>query len=123
MLGIIDSHGLMAALQADIEEAGGIVSLRTPVTSIEKEETGFVLGLAEETISAGCVVNSAGLWADYVGRLLSGSPKLPPLYPCKGQYYSYAGQSLCTHLIYPSTHNFTLQSRKPTYRDSGSTPL
>src|SRR5690606_27209012 len=72
--GIVDSHGLMLALQGDLEQAGGQVALRSRL--IGGEADGGLLRLAIETddetfeLRARAVVNAAGLHADRVARAL-----------------------------------------------------
>src|SRR5690606_38560388 len=41
--GIVDSHGLVLALQADLEAAGGVVALRSPVTRMVRRNDGYAL--------------------------------------------------------------------------------
>jgi L-2-hydroxyglutarate oxidase LhgO len=104
--GIIDSHGLMLAFQGEAEDHGAMLALRSPVTGGEITSTGFVLevgGAEPMRILANSVINSAGLMAPRVVASLKGFPweKIPPEYFCKGNYYSLAGRSPFTHLIYP----------------------
>src|SRR5690348_7075398 len=64
--GIIDGHGLMLALQADLEDAGGTVALRAPVRRGRCDRDGIHLEAGRDDvveISARVVINSAGLHA------------------------------------------------------------
>jgi L-2-hydroxyglutarate oxidase LhgO len=104
--GIIDSHGFMLALQADLESAGGTVALRSPVRSgrcgsdfihLEAGSDGVI------ELAARVVVNSAGLQAQDVARRIEGIPResIPsPIY-AKGSYYVLQGRAPFRHLIYP----------------------
>lgn len=104
--GIVDSHGLMLALQADIEDAGGIIVLRTPVGGGQCERDGIHLQAGDEDpmeLVASSVVNSAGLHAQELARRIEGVPKrsIPPSLYAKGNYYVLRGRAPFRHLIYP----------------------
>jgi L-2-hydroxyglutarate oxidase LhgO len=103
--GIVDSHGLMAALMGQFEEDGeGVLALRTAVVGVEPVRRGAggwnvrVRSAGEDTetsISAEVVVNAAGLGAVAVHNMLCSSSENPPLHPhmdmffAKGTYFSY----------------------------------
>lgn len=104
--GIIDSHGLMTAYQADIESLGGIVVLNSKVIGGELRRDGVTLEVGAESptaLHAATVVNSAGLGAQAVSRSLRGlgSELVPPLYFAKGHYFSLSGRSPFQRLVYP----------------------
>ncbi|GAA0766300.1 NAD(P)/FAD-dependent oxidoreductase [Ideonella azotifigens] len=104
--GIVDSHGLMLALQGDFEQAGGMLAYDAPVLGGECGAEGITLQVGGEqpmAIHAGLVVNSAGLHAQALASGLAGFPaeQVPPLYLAKGNYYSLAGRSPFSRLIYP----------------------
>ena len=104
--GIIDSHGLMLALQGEAEDRGAMLALHSPVTGGAIEATGIMLdvgGTEPMRIVACTVVNSAGLMAQRLAAALRGFPpdKIPPCHYAKGNYYTLAGRSPFTHLIYP----------------------
>lgn len=104
--GIIDSHGLMLSLMADIERAGGALVCRTPVIAGRRDERCLVLEAGSEaqpmTLAADIVVNCAGLNAQDVARRL-GVPQgcIPPLHYAKGNYFTLHGGSPFSHLVYP----------------------
>jgi L-2-hydroxyglutarate oxidase LhgO len=105
--GIVDSHGLMIALEGHVETNGGSVVLRCPVERIERDAAGlFRLTTGGEnpgTITAKNLVNSAGLHATKLARTLSlGDSYTPPeTYYAKGQYYALSGPSPFKRHIYP----------------------
>ena len=104
--GIIDSHGLMLAYQGEAEDHGAMLALHSPVSGGEIQADGIALdvgGTEPMRILARTVVNSAGLMAQRVADSLNGFPKdrIPPCHYAKGNYYSLAGRSPFTHLIYP----------------------
>ncbi|MDE2402265.1 MAG: NAD(P)/FAD-dependent oxidoreductase [Burkholderiales bacterium] len=104
--GIIDSHGLMLALQGDLQRAGGVVALSSPVHRISCGAGGHVLhvgGQDPTTLAAGIVVNAAGLWAPLLAQHTEGlNPALVPRARfCKGSYYALAGRTPFSRLIYP----------------------
>ncbi|KAG0056802.1 hypothetical protein BGZ83_003420 [Gryganskiella cystojenkinii] len=83
--GIVDVHGLMQFLEMRIQDQGGDIALQCEVTDIEKESSsstiekelgsrGFRVRMqtpaGSVTVKAGTVINSAGLYADRIHRLL-----------------------------------------------------
>jgi L-2-hydroxyglutarate oxidase LhgO len=104
--GIIDSHGFMLALQGDLEEAGGTVVFRSPVTRGHCEQNRIYLTAGEDEsveLAAKVVINGAGLHAQEVARRIRGIPaeSIPPSYFAKGNYYVMQGKAPFRHLIYP----------------------
>jgi L-2-hydroxyglutarate oxidase LhgO len=104
--GIIDSHALMLAYQAELEAAGGIVVLRAPVIGGRAGERGFVLDVGgAEPMALECrlLVNSAGAHASAVARSIDGVPlaSIPLGYFCRGVYFSHSGRAPFRHLVYP----------------------
>jgi L-2-hydroxyglutarate oxidase LhgO len=104
--GIIDSHGLMLALQGDFEAAGGMVAFGSPVLGGEfgaAQATLQVGGTEPMEIDAASVINCAGLNAPLIARKFSGLPPqaVPANHYSKGNYYSLAGRSPFSRLIYP----------------------
>jgi L-2-hydroxyglutarate oxidase LhgO len=104
--GIVDSHGLMLALQGDLEDAGGTVALRTPVKRGRCEPDAIYLEAGDQDpieLAASVVVNSAGLLAPDLARRIDGIPKpsIPPSIYAKGNYYVLRGRAPFRHLIYP----------------------
>lgn len=109
--GIVDSHGLMLALQGDMENAGGQCVFHTPFVEGRVLENGeFLLSFGGEdamTLTTRCIINSTGLSAPAVARRLSGQPEalIPRAYYCKGSYFTLSGRSPFSRLIYPMPDN------------------
>jgi L-2-hydroxyglutarate oxidase LhgO len=104
--GIVDSHGLMLALQGDFEAAGGMLALESPALGGACGADGITLeigGAEPMGLQAGIVVNCAGLQAQALAHSLRGLPPaaVPAAFMAKGNYYSLAGRSPFTRLIYP----------------------
>jgi L-2-hydroxyglutarate oxidase LhgO len=102
--GIIDSHGLMLALQGDFENAGGLVVLRSALERARWTGSGFVLQMADGTeLLSRRVVNAAGLWAPDLARRFEDVPSqgLPQAHYAKGNYFTLAGRAPFSRLIYP----------------------
>jgi L-2-hydroxyglutarate oxidase LhgO len=104
--GIVDSHGLMLALQGELESAGGALALQSPVLGLQCGAGVHVLEVGGETpmaLSARIVVNAAGLWAPALAAAQRGLPaaQLPQSFLAKGNYFSLAGRAPFGHLIYP----------------------
>ena len=105
--GIVDSHGLMLALQGDAENQGAQCVFHTEFVQGRVLDSGlFELsfdGAEPMTLTAHCVINAAGLSAPAVARALKGQPEhlIPQAYYCKGSYFTLSGRSPFTRLIYP----------------------
>ena len=104
--GIIDSHALMQAYQADAEQAGATIVLRAPVLAGRVTESGFILEIGgAERMSLECkiLVNSAGLYAPSLARRIDGIPPntIPKDYYCRGVYFTLAGRAPFRRLVYP----------------------
>jgi L-2-hydroxyglutarate oxidase LhgO len=102
--GIIDSHGLMLALQGDFENAGGIVALHGALARAECGADGMLLHMADGSrLLAPVVVNAAGLQAPDLARCFEGMPTslLPRAYYAKGNYFTLTGRAPFSRLIYP----------------------
>jgi len=104
--GIVDSHGLMLALQGDLEAAGGAVALRSPLEGLQCGDAAHVArvgGDAAMEIEARIVVNAAGLWAPLVASRFVGlaARHVPAARYAKGHYFSLAGRAPFSRLVYP----------------------
>jgi len=104
--GIVDSHGLMLALQGEFEKAGGVIAFRSPVQ--HGVCAGKVIHLeagSEELMSfaASIVINCAGLHAQEVSRRIDGVRRrsIPPAYFAKGNYYVLQTRAPFRRLVYP----------------------
>jgi len=103
--GIVDGHGLMLALQGDLEHAGGLVALNTPLAHMESAQGAIILEAQDGTrLHARSVVNAAGLQAQALARRCTGLDvrHVPPSYYAKGNYFTLAGRAPFQHLIYPA---------------------
>jgi L-2-hydroxyglutarate oxidase LhgO len=104
--GIIDSHSYMSALKRDAEQHGASVVLASPVLagSVRADGIELTIGGAEPSrILCRSVINSAGLWAPLVAAKIAGIPaaSIPTAYFAKGHYFTMAGKSPFSHLVYP----------------------
>ncbi|WP_411877720.1 NAD(P)/FAD-dependent oxidoreductase [Polaromonas sp. YR568] len=102
--GIVDSHGLMLALQGDLENAGGMVVLNSPLAQAECTQEGIYLTAEDGTqLQAATVVNAAGLHAQHLAARFAGLPAqhVPPSHYAKGNYFTLPGRSPFSRLIYP----------------------
>lgn len=106
--GVVDTHGLMAALEGHITTQGGQVVLDSNLAGIDVNRAGnFALEINSggETTIITCrnLVLSAGLNASRLGNLLSypGAYRPPRTYPAKGHYFTLTGPAPFERLIYP----------------------
>ena len=102
--GIVDSHALMLALQGDLENAGGMVVLNSPLSHAACAQDAITLIAKDGTgLQANVVVNAAGLHAQALARCFAGlaGHLVPPSHYAKGNYFTLSGRSPFSRLIYP----------------------
>lgn len=107
--GIIDSHGLMLALQGDLENAGGQVVFNTAVAHPVVVPQGIEVEAVDRASQSSTrllvrtFVNAAGLSAPALARQIEGldSRHVPTAHYAKGSYFSLAGRAPFSRLIYP----------------------
>jgi L-2-hydroxyglutarate oxidase LhgO len=105
--GIIDSHAFMLALQGEAEAGGAMFAFRAPFVSAQREVQGFSVeigGAEPMRLEVGAIVNAAGLAASRVARAIEGlaPATIPETRYAKGNYFSLAGRSPFSRLIYPA---------------------
>jgi L-2-hydroxyglutarate oxidase LhgO len=107
--GIVDSHALMLALLADLERAGGLLALHSPVQALafQPGRPAVVQVAAADgafELEARRVVNAAGLHACSLAARFAGlAPQhVPRPRFAKGSYFSLAGRPPFRHLVYPA---------------------
>jgi L-2-hydroxyglutarate oxidase LhgO len=106
--GIIDSHGLMSALENDLTENGGTVVLETEVGKVSRNPNGLfeiemTSGGETTKVTARNLVAAAGLGMAELGKLLPRAAAYTPprLYFAKGHYFVLRGRARFEHLVYP----------------------
>ncbi len=102
--GIVDSHALMLALLGDIEAAGGVLALNSPLAQAECAQHAIDLIAVDGTVlRARVVVNAAGLQAPGLAAHFAGldARHVPVAHYAKGNYFSLAGRAPFSRLIYP----------------------
>lgn len=102
--GIVDSHALMLSLLGDLENAGGMLALKSSITRAECG-AGAVVLIAEDGTALRCrsVVNAAGLGAPALARCFGGLPPsaVPVEHFAKGNYFTLSGRAPFGRLVYP----------------------
>ncbi|MGE0734646.1 MAG: NAD(P)/FAD-dependent oxidoreductase [Alphaproteobacteria bacterium] len=101
--GIVDSHGVMVALQGDAEARGAMIAFNTRVIGGARTDRGICLRTQAGDVRARIVVNAAGLDAPAVAGCIAGvaPASVPRAYLAKGSYYVLHGKAPFRHLIYP----------------------
>jgi L-2-hydroxyglutarate oxidase LhgO len=104
--GIIDSHGYMLALLGGAEANGAMLVCDSKVTAISRQGGDWAIhvnGDVDPSVTAPILVNSAGLTAHSIAGMIDdlNPDTIPPLHYARGVYFSYAGVSPFTRLIYP----------------------
>ena len=102
--GIVDSHALMLSLLGDLENAGGMLALKSAVRRADLEEGGIVLTAQDGTrLRCRSVVNAAGLGAPDLARHFGGlaTETVPTAHFAKGNYFTLSGRAPFGRLVYP----------------------
>lgn len=106
--GIVDSHALMLSYLGDLEEAGGVLALRAPVTGGAIGDDQVLLSVGGPDMENGApmqlacrtVVIASGLGAQGVARAIGLTP--PQGWLCKGNYFALTGvKPPFQRLVYP----------------------
>ncbi len=107
--GVVDSHGLMLALQGDAESVGVGFAFNATIEGGALEQGGIVLRVRDRdsaepiALRAKVFVNAAGLGAISIARAIEGFPQeaVPPAYLARGCYFSLPGKAPFRRLVYP----------------------
>jgi len=102
--GIVDSHALMLSLQGDLENAGGVLALKSAVQGAHCTASGIELHMADGTrLRCRAVVNAAGLSAPWLAARFEGlaAAHVPRAHWAKGNYFVLGGRAPFSRLIYP----------------------
>ncbi|NBQ86721.1 MAG: NAD(P)/FAD-dependent oxidoreductase [Betaproteobacteria bacterium] len=101
--GIIDSHGLMLALQGDLERHGGALALQSPFDGARHEAGDWIVRSGDTGLACKLLVNAGGLHAPRLALGIEGVPpeRVPVARYAKGHYFTLAGRAPFSRLIYP----------------------
>jgi L-2-hydroxyglutarate oxidase LhgO len=103
--GIIDSHSYMLALLGEAERHGATLICDSRVTGARLDPRGVTLTVAGANtgLAARMLVNCAGIHAPQLAQSIAGFPAqhVPRAYFAKGNYFTLAGRSPFTRLVYP----------------------
>ncbi len=96
----------MLALQGDAEAGGAMSAFHSPVKHGRVVEGGIELevgGTEPMMLRCRLLINSAGLHAPALAKKIAGMPsdRMPTAYYAKGNYFTLAGRSPFSRLIYP----------------------
>jgi L-2-hydroxyglutarate oxidase LhgO len=102
--GIVDSHGLMTALLGDAEGAGAMLAVASGFEAARRAGDAWrVRAQGGFELDARWIVDAAGLDAQAVAAAIEGFPAaaIPRRHVARGHYFSLAGRSPFSRLIYP----------------------
>ena len=102
--GIIDSHALMLAYLGDAESHGASLALRSPLRHAKISASGVEIEIGGDSpmrLKTRLLVNCAGLHAPALAQQVTGYRGAPRGHYAKGNYYSLAGRSPFSRLVYP----------------------
>ncbi|HUK57898.1 MAG TPA: NAD(P)/FAD-dependent oxidoreductase [Stellaceae bacterium] len=108
--GVVDTAGLVQAIEGHLTTLGGEVVPNAAATRIDaprSETADFAIEVASggetSALTARNVVIAAGLGATALGRTLRYPQgyRVPETYPAKGHYFALSGRAPFRHLVYP----------------------
>lgn len=102
--GIVDSHALMLALLGDLENAGGVLALNSPLAHMQYAQEAIEIETTDGTrLRTRCLVNAAGLQAVELARRMRGldARQVPKAFFAKGSYFTLTGRAPFSRLVYP----------------------
>jgi L-2-hydroxyglutarate oxidase LhgO len=102
--GIVDSHAFMLSMLGDVERAGGVLAVNSPLVSADIAQSAINLVAKDGTLlCARTVVNAAGLHAPALAARFTGLAlhHVPQAHYAKGSYFTLVGRSPFARLIYP----------------------
>lgn len=105
LTGVVDAHAYMLALLGEAESRGAVLACASAVTGVTLCADGWLVAVngAAPALHARALINSAGLSAPQVARLMTGFPseRIPTAYFAKGSYFTLTGRAPFARLIYP----------------------
>tara|TARA_B100002019_G_scaffold139850_1_gene120474 strand:- start:6582 stop:7670 length:1089 start_codon:yes stop_codon:yes gene_type:complete len=111
--GVIDVPEYITALEGDIQNFGGLISLRTSFVSTKKKGDKFIVSCLSDdgfSIESKYLINCTGLSNELTLKNIEGFPenKIYKNYFAKGHYFKYSGKSPFSNLIYPVSGQHSL---------------
>jgi L-2-hydroxyglutarate oxidase LhgO len=109
--GIVDSHRLMEYLERSAIDKGATIAYGSEVTAIRRQASRYLVEVRQADgeivdLSAGILINSAGLAADRVAQMVGIDVEDAGyrIRPCKGEYFSIADKhrGRIRGLVYPT---------------------
>jgi len=101
--GIIDSHAYVLSLLGEAEDHGAMLARNTPADRIKRASGGWRVHAGGTALDCAMLVNAAGLGSWDVARSIDAldPAHIPPRHLAKGSYFTHAGRTPFTRLIYP----------------------
>lgn len=101
--GVMDSHGLMLALQGELEDHGGFIAFNTDVRALGVAAGGYRIETGEGRLESRTLINAVGLQAPALAAAMDGyeGPRRQQ-WLAKGSYFGCSGRTPFQRLIYPA---------------------
>jgi len=105
--GIVESEELLKAYARVAKDRGAHLVTNARVQQLEPQAQHIRVTSTAGEITAKCVINSAGLFADEVAALLGSKMARHKIYPVRGEYCEFVRgkQDLIRGLVYPLPHS------------------
>lgn len=105
--GIVESEELVKAYARVASARGAHLVTNARVERLQSEAERIRVTSAAGEITANCVINSAGLYADEIVALLGSKMARHKIYPVRGEYCEFirSKQDLIRGLVYPLPHS------------------
>lgn len=108
--GIVDAHGYMLALRGALEDSGGAIAFNTSVTGAVRQDGQWIVSFSGSDagdMAFDAVINCGGLSAQKIARTMPDYPpaRVPKQVLAKGNYFTYVGKPVFSHLVYPTPVN------------------
>lgn len=120
--GIFDSHGFMKSLFLAARSHDMVFAPNSPFDTAKYTRGSWEITAGPDDdveISSRVVINAAGLYATGISEKMFPGRAVPTMYPTKGSYLRYSGNSPVRHIVYPAILPGIIEERVDATPDLG----